>query len=195
MNFRQVLPIALAVVISAYITSCSNKQKSEEKVEAVAENILQVDDILAQADSLVGKEIVFEGVCTHTCKHGGKKAFLIGTDDSKTIRVDANQEIGSFPSEVVNNILEIKGTLVEERIDESVIQRMEQQYKDANASSHGENKEVGCESEKKAHGQKLISTFEKRMQDYRDKIADRKSKENKEYLSFYAVKGSSYKVK
>lgn len=195
MKSSKILAIAFAAFFSATLVSCSNSKKSEQNQEVVEISIMQVDDLLAKADSLVGQEVTFEGVCTHTCKHGGKKAFIMGTDDTKTIRVDANGEIGSFPSDVVNNIVEIQGTLVEERIDEAVIQRMEQQYQDANAVAHGKNKEVGCSSEKKAHGQKDINTFEKRMQDYRDKIAVRKEKEGKEYLSFYAVKGISYKVK
>lgn len=195
MNLKFIYSIALFFTFSIILSSCGNKKNSDKQDEITTESAAQVDDILAKADSLVGKEVVFEGVCTHTCKHGGKKMFILGSDDSKTLRVDASEEIGSFPAEVVNNIVEVKGKLVEERIDEAVIAKLEEQYKKMSGAEHGDNKEVGCSSEKKAHGQNEINTFAQRIQDYKDRIAQRKEKEGKEYLSFYAVKGISYKVK
>lgn len=186
--------LTLMLATSFAFTSCGNKTKNTENVQT-AQTAMQVDDVLQSADSLVGKVITLEGVCTHTCKHGGKKMFLMGSDDTKTMRVDASQQIGSFPAEVVNSLVEVTGKLVEERIDESVIRGMEEQYKNAEAEKHGENAEAGCTSEKSAHGQKELNSFEQRMKDYRDRIAQRKEKEGKEYLSFYALKGESYKVK
>lgn len=95
---------------------------------------LSVDDILAKGDSLVGKTVTVEGVCTHICKHGGKKLFMMGTDDTKMLRAEAC-ELGSFPAEVVNSLVSVTGTLEEDRIDEATIQRMEEQYK----NQSGEN--------------------------------------------------------
>lgn len=188
--------LVLLSIASFTVTSCGNKKKKAEntaKTETAA--VLQIDDVLANPDSLAGKTVTLEGICTHICEHGGKKIFLLGTDDTKTLRVDAGQEIGSFPAEVVNNVIEVTGTLVEERIDETVIRQMEEQYKNQQLEKHGDNEEAGCASEKKARGQKGIDTFAQRMQDYRDRIAHRKAQEGKEYLSFYALKGKSYKIK
>ena len=41
---------------------------------------------------------------------------------------------------------------------------------------------------------RLASSTEKRIADFRARIADRKAKEGKEYLSFYHVDGGSYEV-
>lgn len=186
----------LLMLMTLAVASCGNNKKNEEKtVSEASAAVLQVDDILAEAQAYAGKRVTFEGVCTHTCKHGGKKMFMMGSDDTRTIRVDAGKEIGSFPSEVVNSLVEVTGTLVEERIDEPAIRLMEEQYRSRTAGLHGDDEAAGCATEKNAHGQKELDTFEQRMQDYRERIALRKEKEGKEYLSFYAVKGESYKLK
>ena len=186
--------VALAATLA--FASCGNKSKNAAASEsAPAAAVMEIDDVLSSAEGLTGKTITMEGLCTHTCKHGGKKMFLMGSDDTKTLRIDAGEKIGSFPQEVVNNIVEVTGTLVEERIDEALIEKMETQYRNRMAEAHGEDVKVGCESENNARGQKGISTFEQRMQNYRERIAARKAKEGKEYLSFYAFKGETYKVK
>lgn len=183
------------LLMGAFIsfTSCENKNKKSESTVAT-ETILEVDDVLQSSDSLVGKLIVMEGVCTHICSHGGKKMFLMGSDDSKTMRVDAAEKIGSFPSDVVNSMVAVTGVLLEERIDEAAIRTMEEQYASQQNQHHGEDVEAGCATEKTAHGQEELDSFAQRMQDYRVRIAARKAKEGKEYLSFYAVTGESYKV-
>lgn len=185
--------ISLLAAITLTTPGCGNKQaKVSTGAEAVVQAI-EVDDVLNDADKLVGQTITIEGVCTHTCKHGGKKMFLMGSDESKTLRVDAGEAIGSFPQEVVNNIVDVTGTLKEERIDEATIQQMEEQYKQAQAEKHGDG-EAGCVTEKNAHGQKALNSFEQRMQNYRDRIAERNEKEGKPYLSFYALEGNSYSI-
>ena len=58
---------------------------------------------------------------------------------------------------------------------------------------HGEG-EAGCSAEHQARGESVASSTEKRIADFRARIADRKAKEGKEYLSFYHVDGGSYEV-
>ena len=113
---------------------------------------MEVDNLLADAEKLTGGKVTVEGVCTHICRHGGRKIFLMGTDDTQVIRIEAGEKIGSFKPECVNNVVRVTGTLVEDRIDEAYLA------------------------------------------DFRARIADRKAKEGKEYLSFYHVDGGSYEV-
>ena len=111
----------LAAVALLAMVSCNNKAKENQNQESAATVALSVDDILAKGDSLVGKTVTVEGVCTHICKHGGKKLFMMGTDDTKMLRAEAC-ELGSFPAEVVNSLVSVTGTLEEDRIDEATIQ-------------------------------------------------------------------------
>ena len=88
--------------------------------------VMSVDDLLARADSLVGQQVNFQGVCTHTCKHGATKMFMMGSDDTKTIRVEAGK-LGAFDTKCINSMVEVTGTLVEQRIDEAYLQNWEAQ--------------------------------------------------------------------
>ena len=167
------LTIAIAIVAMTFIgTSCGNKQQksaSEATTEQSASSALEIDSLLANAENLAGQEVTIEGVCTHTCKHGAKKIFLMGSDDTQVIRVEAGT-LGAFDPKCVNSIVRVTGTLKEQRIGEA-----------------------GCDSEKKARGETANSP-EARIADFRAKIADRKAETGKEYLSFYFMEANSYEV-
>ena len=176
------LTIAIAIVAMTFIgTSCGNKQQksaSEATTEQSASSALEIDSLLANAESLAGQEVTIEGVCTHTCKHGAKKIFLMGSDDTHVIRVEAGT-LGAFDPKCVNSIVRVTGTLKE-------------QLKAQAAEKHGTG-EAGCDSEKKARGETANSP-EARIADFRAKIADRKAETGKEYLSFYFMEADSYEV-
>lgn len=87
-------------------------------------------------DSLAGQTVTIEGVCTHTCKHGARKIFLMGSDDTQTIRVESG-ELGSFDPQCVNRVVRVTGRVDEERIDEAYLARWEAQVKAQTAEKHG----------------------------------------------------------
>ncbi len=65
-------------------TACgggNSRNKQAAQTETTATEVAEVDAILAQAETLVGQEVSVEGICTHICRHGGRKLFLMGTDD------------------------------------------------------------------------------------------------------------------
>ena len=176
------LSIAIALLAVAVIgTSCGNKQQkssSDTTTEQTTSSALEIDSLLANAENLAGKEVTIEGVCTHTCKHGAKKIFLMGSDDTQVIRVEAGT-LGAFAPKCVNSIVRVTGTL-------------EAQLKAQAAEKHGTG-EAGCDTEKKARGE-TANTPEARIADFRAKIADRKASSGKEYLSFYFMEANSYEV-
>ena len=175
-------------------SACSNNKKNDtqQASEATSSAALSIDEVLASADSLAGKEVTIQGICTHTCKHGATKIFLMGSDDTKTIRVEACK-LGSFDSKCVNSIVEVKGTLVEDRIDEAYLQNWEKQLSAQTEKQHGDG-EAGCDTEKKARGE-TGNTAQERIADFRAKIAQQKAQTGKDYLSFYHVDAASYDIK
>ena len=184
---------ALLMAVCMVFASCGNskKQQAQQAEETVA--AMSIDDVMAKAAELVDQTVVIEGVCTHTCSHGAKKMFLVGSDDSKTLRVEAG-ELGAFDTKVVNNIVTVKGTLKEERIDEAYLQDWETRIKSQTEEHHGNgNGEGGCDTEKNARGEKA-NTAEGRIADFRAKIAAEKEATGKEYLSFYHVVAESYEI-
>ncbi|MBQ8501133.1 MAG: hypothetical protein IJ494_02335 [Bacteroides sp.] len=192
MKLKRVSLVAAMAVALIAGTSCGNKQKSNE--QTVAEqvtDVMDLDSLLANAENLVGQEVEVEAICTHTCKHGATKIFLMGSDDSKTIRVEAG-ELGSFDTKCVNSIVKVTATVKEERIDEAYLQQWEAKLKAATAQQHGTT-EAGCDSEKKARGE-TANTPEARIADFRAKIADRQAKTGKAYLSFYYLLATAYEI-
>ena len=170
---KQILTSALrlAVVCGALaLAACggntSGRAKTQDQVQTRSTAVLEIDELLAAADSLAGQTVTIEGVCTHTCKHGARKIFLMGSDDTQTIRVES--------------------------IDEAYLARWEAQVKAQTAEKHGTT-EAGCATEKAAR-QETGNTVEERIADFRTRIAARKAAEGKEYLSFYYVTATSYEI-
>ena len=170
----------------------NSKKTADNAAEATeATTSMEIDAVLTEAEALTDQQIVLEGVCTHICSHGGTKIFMMGSDDTKTIRIEAC-ELGSFDQKCVNSIVKVNGILREERVDEAYLQRWEAAVAAQTAEQHGEV-ETGCDSEKAARGE-TGNTVAERVADFRTKIAARKAAEGKEYLSFYYVEALSYEI-
>ena len=116
------------------LTAC---QKQAEQAQVV----YSIDEVYAQADSLAGDTIFFEGVCAHLCKHGGRKAFLMGSDESRILRVEGAQA-GNFAPECINNLVRVRGVL-------HAIEVVPEEGESNGGLKHGEG-DNGCETEKKA---------------------------------------------
>ncbi len=194
---KRILFLGVAILtVNTFIMGCKSKtekQKAKENQETTQELTLQVDEILEKADSLLGCEVNVEAVCTHICAHGGRKIFLMGSDDSKMLRVEAGEKIGRFKPECINNLVQVKGILAEQRIDESVLVNMENEAKNQTGEKHGATGD-GCESSQKARGEQVGADLNQRISNFRKRIAERQEKEGKNYLSFYHIEGLSYKI-
>ena len=184
--------VAVAMIAACLVmVSCGGGKKQQAAEEAVV--AMSIDDVMAKASGLVEQEVTIEGVCTHTCSHGAKKMFLVGSDDTKTLRIEAG-ELGAFDTKVVNNIVTVKGIIKEERIDEAYLQDWEARIKNQTEEKHGnEEGEGGCDTEKNARGE-TANTTEGRIADFRAKIAAEKEATGKEYLAFYHVVANSYEI-
>lgn len=184
--------IAVALVAACFtMVSCGNAKKQQAQTTEETVAAMSIDDVLAKAADLVEQTVEIEGVCTHTCSHGAKKMFLVGSDDTKTLRVEAG-ELGAFDTKVVNNVVKVKGVLKEERIDEAYLQDWETRLKAQTEEKHGHS-EGGCDTEKNARGE-TANTAEGRIADFRAKIAAEKEATGKDYLSFYHVVAESYEI-
>ncbi len=181
--------LSLSLISCGVGASSDSKETTATETKAVV--ALSVDSLLSGAEANVGKEIVFEGVCTHACRHGATKIFLMGSDDSKVIRVQAG-ELGSFDTKAVNSKVKVTGILEEQRIDEAYLQNWESQLEKHAEENHGDG-EAGCSTEKKARGESGNST-DARIADFRKRIEERKAQSGKDYLSFYFVTAKAYEI-
>ncbi len=183
------LKLFSAAILAVAMTACGSSSKDKAQADIAEPEALSVDALLAAPDSLVGQTVTIEGVCSHLCKHGGRKAFVAGASDGNLIRCEATAEMGGyFPKETIHRPIRVTGVLVEERIDSTVIAQIEEQ--DKNKSDC----ESGCETERKAQAQAELTSLADRIADYRAKIAERTEKEGKPYLSFYYINSTNYEI-
>lgn len=189
--------VALMMIIGCAAVSCgsgtSKQSQGDQTAQTTNSTALEVDSLLKNAEAFIGQPVVVEGVCTHICQHGGGKIFLMGSDDTQTIRIDAGDKVGKFTPETVNSLVRINGTLNEERIDEAFLAQWEEQAKAQAAAQHG-TAGASCESDQKARGETPVNSVEERISNFRKRIAERQAKEGKNYLSFYSVTADSYEI-
>ncbi len=185
--------ILIALVTIIAFISCTGNKKNDETYTSTAPTYATVDEILANAEQKIDDTVLIEGLCTHICSHGGQKLFLMGDDESNTIRVETNDVLGAFKAECVNSMIQVKGNLKEERIDEAYLTQWEARIAEGVVEEHGEDGE-GCETELKAQGQEDVSSEAGRIKDFREKIAQRNEAEGKNYLSFYYIEAIEYTI-
>lgn len=191
------------------LTSCGNKKNAE--TTTAQSDALSVDQLMVQAEELTGQEILLEGVCTHTCKHGATKIFLMGSDNTQLIRCEA-AALGSFSKECVHSVVRVKGYVRETRIDEAYLaawkeRAMEAEITQNQAAVAAQNggpvvdeeelekasEVTGCATESAARGEQG-NTVDEKIAAYRTQIAERKEAEGKEYLSFFHIEATSYEI-
>lgn len=156
--------------------------------------VIKVETLLDAAADLTGKQVTVEGTCTHICQHGGRKIFLKGSDQTKSIRIEASDKIGVFDAECVDKVVRVTGRLVEDRIDENYLDNWERSMAADTDEESGTSGEGGCDTEKQARGESLTASTAQRIADFRARIAQRKQSEGKDYLSFYHVAAESYEI-
>lgn len=175
---KKILCIAAALTL---LVSCGNTAKNSDSNTATTEtrasgDSYKLDDLLLIADSMIGKEVTVVGYVTHTCKHAGKRCFIVGDSQKTSMRVEAHGEIGGFNRELIGSQLAVTGILRENRLSQEYLDKM---AKDANEKKTQEPAAgEACEAE-------LAN------------IAEMKAwmKENgKEYYAVYYLDGETYEV-
>ena len=167
-------------VLSLALSACTGKVKpayaSNEAETSVAQGpSFELDDLLAVADQHVDKTVTVVGYVTHTCKHAGKRCFIVGESQKASLRVEAKGEIGGFNRELVGSKLAITGELKERRLSQEYIAQAEEDVKLKKEA--GEDSEA-CESELRN-----ISDMRKWMKE-----------NNKNYYVIYYMDGLSFEV-
>lgn len=193
---RLLLPlfVTLGLALLMIAPACtSDKTENKEEATPVA-TVLQVNDVLDNAETYLGTPIVIEGVCTHLCAHGARKMFVMGSDDAHVLRVESNDEIGAFSQDAPNSLVRVEGRLVETRIDEAYLQQWEEKAKEQQQKQHGEKGQDACEASMKANAEKPTNSVAERIANFRKRIQERQASEGKAYVSLYHMAATSYQI-
>lgn len=147
MKIANFLFIGALAIAGIGMTACSGSSKqADEAIDSIAPvKVLSVDSVMASAETLVGDTVTVEGLCTHLCKHGGRKAFLANADTTVMVRCEATPAIGgAFSPDCVGKTLTVEGVWQAQRLGRAEIARM------AEAQSAGNDGH--CDTEQKASG-------------------------------------------
>ncbi|GHT64127.1 hypothetical protein AGMMS50239_21290 [Bacteroidia bacterium] len=121
----------LFAVLAVALFSCSGNKKTEtlaENTPATVDGQLPVfglDSLMKVADRELDKNVKVTGYVTHTCKHSGKRCFIVGESQAIAMRVEAKGDIGGFNRELVGSKIEVSGILKERRLTKDYIAEME----------------------------------------------------------------------
>ena len=145
------------VAIAVLLASCATKeQKKEETTEKEIAKVT-VDEVAANMQNFVDKEVVIEGTVNHVCAHGGKRMFIMGSDPDVAIKITPNDEIGVFEKELEGSLVLVTGIVKELRIDEAYVANLEKEISEGadNEAVHdhsgGKHEETAEEAEQKQH--------------------------------------------
>ena len=162
---------------------CNQGPKETTEGSANDTVLLTVATFDANASSYVDKPIWIEGTAYHICKHGGKRLFLVGDNDSVMVEVTIGPDLVMFDEALVGSRLHILGILKEERIDDKYINEWE-----AEVLAPEENHEAGLHEGTKGHEDQPEEVKLEQINALRDQLKESGS----DHLSFYSIEAISF---
>ncbi|MDR3339714.1 MAG: hypothetical protein LBT25_06455 [Candidatus Symbiothrix sp.] len=173
--------VCLFAALAVALCACSGNKKAETVANSETSDVVlsgevpvyELDKLLAVAETELDKTVKVVGYVTHTCKHSGKRCFIVGESQQVSMRVEAKGEIGGFNRELVGSKLEIAGILKERRLSQEYIEQME---KDVEVKKQEDGAAESCAAELSN-----ISDMRQWMKDH-----------NKDYYVIYYMDGLNF---
>jgi len=166
------------------LASCNQATKEAETKKADTATVA----VLTFFDSAVNhveKTIRIEGTVVHTCKHGGKRMFLVDGVDSIRVEITAGNNIPKFDESLIGSRVKVLGVLKEERVDAKYLNEWE-----AEVLKPAEDHSTGLHTGAKGHEDK---GKQEKLEEINSLRTDLKNS-GKDHLSFYSVEAISYTV-
>ena len=119
----------LAIPCVFLLASCNQTTKDAENKKADTAT-LAVLTFFDSASNHIGKPIRIEGTVIHTCKHGGKRMFLVDGTDSIRVEITAGNNITKFDESLIGSKVKVLGVLKEERVDAKYLNELSERVRD-----------------------------------------------------------------
>jgi len=159
--------------LSVAFFSCSGNRQAQS---VTSESVFELDNLLTVVDQKLEDTVTVVGYVTHTCKHSGRRCFIVGESQKASLRVEAEGEIGSFSQELVGSKLSITGIVREYRLGQEYIAEMEKSVNQRIVEENGSAETCAAELSN-------IADMRKWMKD-----------NDKDYYVIYYMDGLSYQV-
>ena len=136
-----------------------------------------------KADSFINRAVVIEGTVLHTCKHGGKRMFIVDGTDSIRVEITAGQDVTQFDESLAGSRVRVFGILKEERIDAKYLNEWEAEVKKPE-----ENHNAGIHTGAKGHEDQGVREKLDQINSLREDL----KKSGKDHLSFYSIEAGKF---
>lgn len=202
MKFASITFLALLSLLSW--SCCDN---SQDMVQYPVDTLeVSIEQLLVSPEAYVNRLVRVSANCTHVCQGAGRKAFLTPSQGDGILKCVALAQMnGQFEDKCQGRPITVVGIFREERIDENAIEKL---IEDRNTQKELLRREgiisdtakcqLGtahdCDTEKHSQGQDTITSFNSQIQDYRNRILERKQTAGLPYISFYHLDASGYSV-
>ncbi len=158
---RNIIFITALTFIFFSCNSSSNKKSntSEEANAANTVTIVEVDSLVANPNIYIQKTISIKGLVVHTCKHSGKKMFLVGTDKDSPVKVIAGNDITLFEQTLEGETVIATGkiTLMEENSEKHEEHKDKEEHKNHTDETTSKDSTSGdCAAETKIKNFEMI---------------------------------------
>jgi hypothetical protein len=167
-------------IIALILSACNMGSKGLDPGDAVKVGVASFE---TQAAGLVEKTVIIEGTVLHTCKHGGKRMFLVDGNDSVRVEVTAGKDIPKFDEKLIGSRLRVLGVLKEEKIDEKYLNEWENEVKQPQ-----ENHDAGVHTGSKGHEDQGTQDKLDQINSLREDL----KKSGKDHLSFYSIEAIKF---
>ncbi|GAB4319099.1 MAG: hypothetical protein Kow00127_11270 [Bacteroidales bacterium] len=182
----------LLILMAGLFAACNQPQQpaTEETTEVSAVNaeipVLTVAEFDSLAPEYVGKVVTVNGLVNHTCKHGGKRMFLVDEGTDASVKVEAGENVAAFDAEMEGSEVTVTGVVTETVIDAAYLDEWEQEV----LAEGGEEMKIH-DGDHKAEGEETEAEENMRkIENLRKMLAE----SGKDHLSFYAIEASEYSV-
>lgn len=176
----------ILALLAILVLSCSQQAEKEVTTEENFE-VVELSSFIDNTETYIDKKVALEGNVVHVCRHGGKKMFIVDSQDRR-IKITCGQEIPAFDLELEGSLVKVNGIVEMDKITEEYCQEMEtetlsqlEKTDKEHKSKDGESCEFDAEMEKAAEKLEHIEELRAEM------------KENgKGFIPVYSVKAVKF---
>lgn len=172
----------MVLLASMALIACNGKgsQKSSDPSgqdqPLVKNQYASVEALLLKADQVIDQKLQLSAIVSHTCKHSGKRCFLVDADGEETIRVESGGNINGFNRELMGKTIRVIGVLKERRLTKEYIDQWEEAVQEKAIKEDGTAETCAAENNNI------------------QKMRDWMKANGKNYYSIYFVEGQDYDI-
>ena len=179
---KKLFPLLVVALLFTFGCNQETKEITEETVTDTA--VLAVATFDTAAPYYIDEIVWIEGTVYHTCKHGGKRMFIVDENDSVMVEISAGPTVTMFDESLAGSRVKVLGVLLEERIDDKYLNEWEAEV----LKPKEENHEAGLHEGTKGHEDQPKEIKLEQINNLRQQLKD----SGKDHLSFYSIEAISF---